>query len=98
MARAAKENGASEVILVEPDPFYSAQDRGPHTDLGKTDFDRDVHDLKNSTANLFTGQLYAQLLHVVPELTVITVHNHSRSVVSGLRRHFRRSLSQPHSL
>ena len=34
MARAAKENGASEVILVEPDLFYSAQDRGPHAALG----------------------------------------------------------------
>jgi len=28
LARAAKENGAERVILVEPDLFYSAQDRG----------------------------------------------------------------------
>jgi ribose-phosphate pyrophosphokinase len=80
MARAAKENGASEVILVEPDLFYSAQDRGPHADLGKTDFDRDVHDLKQFDGQPFTGQLYAQLLHVAGVDRVITVHNHSRSV------------------
>ena len=30
MARSAKENGAREVMLLEPDLFYSAQDRGPH--------------------------------------------------------------------
>ena len=80
MARAAKENGASEVILVEPDLFYSAQDRGPHAALGKTDFDRDVHDLKKFDGQPFTGQLYAQLLRVAGVDRVITVHNHSRSV------------------
>ena len=29
IARAAKDNGAAQVVLVEPDLFYSAQDRGP---------------------------------------------------------------------
>ena len=28
LARAAKENGAKSVVLIEPDLFYSAQDRG----------------------------------------------------------------------
>ena len=35
IARAAKENGASRVILVEPDLYYSAQDRGPRKELGR---------------------------------------------------------------
>ena len=30
LARAAKDNGAERVVLVEPDLFFSAQDRGPH--------------------------------------------------------------------
>ena len=46
IARAAKENGAAEVILVEPDLYYSAQDRGPRLDLGNTEFERDEKDLK----------------------------------------------------
>ena len=29
IARAAKDNGSQRVILVEPDLYYSAQDRGP---------------------------------------------------------------------
>ena len=36
IARAAKENGAARVVLVEPDLYYSAQDRGPRRDLGDT--------------------------------------------------------------
>ena len=48
IAQAAKENGAAEVILVEPDLYYSAQDRGPRMDLGNTEFDRDENDLKSS--------------------------------------------------
>ena len=32
VACAAKDNGAKRVILVEPDLFYSAQDRGPLPD------------------------------------------------------------------
>ena len=29
LASAAKENGAERVVMIEPDLFYSAQDRGP---------------------------------------------------------------------
>lgn len=36
IARAAKENGAKRVVLVEPDLFFSAQDRGPRAELGDT--------------------------------------------------------------
>src|SRR5271169_2762658 len=31
IASAAKENGAERIVLVEPDLFFSAQDRGPHS-------------------------------------------------------------------
>lgn len=79
LARAAKENGASRVILVEPDLFYSAQDRGPHNfqDLGE---DRDSTDRKKFDGQPFTALLYAQLLKTSGVDTVVTVHNHSVKV------------------
>ncbi len=46
IARAAKENGAHQVVLVEPDLYYSAQDRGPHQGLGDTEEPREQKDLK----------------------------------------------------
>ncbi|MCH1549850.1 MAG: ribose-phosphate pyrophosphokinase-like domain-containing protein, partial [Pseudomonadales bacterium] len=51
IARAAKENGAKHVMLVEPDLYYSAQDRGPKRSLGETLVARDEKDLKK-----FDGQ------------------------------------------
>lgn len=80
IARAAKENGATEVILVEPDLYYSAQDRGPRADLGQTSFPRDQHDLKKFDGQPFTAKLYAQLLKLAGVDRVLTVHNHSHSV------------------
>ncbi len=80
IARAAKENGASEVILVEPDLYYSAQDRGPRLDLGETDFERDQNDLKKFDGQLFTAKLYADMLKLAGVDRVLTVHNHSHSV------------------
>lgn len=80
IARAAKENGASEVILVEPDLYYSAQDRGPRVELGETDFDRDRKDLKKFDGQPFTAKLYAQMLKLSGVDRVLTVHNHSHSV------------------
>ena len=60
IASAAKENGAEFVALVEPDLFYSAQDRGPRTldHPQVTDF---------ASREKFVGQpcsaeMYAQLL------------------------------------
>jgi ribose-phosphate pyrophosphokinase len=80
IARAAKENGAAEVILVEPDLYYSAQDRGPRPDLGETSFKRDQADLKKFDGQLFTAKLYAQMLKLAGVDRVLTVHNHSHSV------------------
>lgn len=80
MARAAKENGAERVILVEPDLFYSAQDRGPSKDLGKTSFERDIKDIKKFDGQPFTAKLYAQMLKMSGVDTVMTIHNHSDSV------------------
>lgn len=80
IARAAKENGASRVVLVEPDLFYSAQDRGPHKDLGETAFERDQKDIKKFDGQPFTAKLYAQLLKAAGVDTILTIHNHSYSV------------------
>ncbi|MBS0631679.1 MAG: ribose-phosphate pyrophosphokinase [Verrucomicrobia bacterium] len=80
IARAAKENGATEVILVEPDLYYSAQDRGPRQELGQTSFERKQDDLKKFDGQPFTAKLYAQLLKLAGVDRVLTVHNHSHSV------------------
>ncbi len=80
IARAAKENGAIKVILVEPDLNYSAQDRGPSRDLGETAYERDEDDLKKFDGQPFTAKLYAQMLKLAGVDAVMTVHNHSYSV------------------
>jgi ribose-phosphate pyrophosphokinase len=88
MARAAKENGAVEVVLVEPDLYYSAQDRGPRRDLGETQFERDETDLKKFDGQPFTAKLYAQMLKLSGVDRVVTVHNHSFAVQSMFRETF----------
>ena len=80
IARAAKENGAEHVLLVEPDLYYSAQDRGPARDLGETLIERDEKDLKKFDGQPFTAKLYAQMLQLAGVDTVMTVHNHSHAV------------------
>lgn len=80
IARAAKENGAERVILIEPDLFYSAQDRGPHKSLGETHFERDVNDIKKFDGQPFSAKLYAEMLKLSGVDTVMTIHNHSESV------------------
>ena len=80
IARAAKENGAAQVVLLEPDLYYSAQDRGPHTTLGETLFERDTSDLKKFDGQPFSVQLYAQMLKLAGVDRVVTVHNHSHAV------------------
>ncbi len=82
IARAAKDNGASWVILLEPDLFYSAQDRGPRPDQGMTKFPRDKSDFKKFDGQPFSARLYAELLRASGVDEVITVHNHSVSVQS----------------
>lgn len=81
IARAAKENGARAVVLVEPDLYYSAQDRGARPELGPQG-DRDVNDLKKFDGQPFTSKLYAQMLQLAGVDRVVTVHNHSDTVQS----------------
>lgn len=80
IARAAKDNGAASVVLVEPDLFYSAQDRGPRSDQGSTHFERDDADRKKFDGQPFSARLYAEMLKLAGVDAVVTVHNHSVSV------------------
>lgn len=80
IARAAKDNGAEKVVLVEPDLFFSAQDRGPRPDHGRTAHPRDIKDFKKFDGQPFSSNLYAQLLKTSGVDAVVTVHNHSKSV------------------
>ncbi|HSC87021.1 MAG TPA: phosphoribosyltransferase family protein [Polyangiaceae bacterium] len=88
IARAAKDNGAAKVVLVEPDLFYSAQDRGPRPEHGQTGRERTIHDRKKFDGQPFSSQLYAQLLKASGVDSVITVHNHSVSVQDVFRNIF----------
>ena len=88
IARAAKDNGAAKVVLIEPDLFYSAQDRGPRSQHGRTTTPRDSHDLKKFDGQPFSSLLYAQLLKTAGVDAVITVHNHSFSVQELFRETF----------
>lgn len=87
LARAAKDNGASRVILFEPDLYYSAQDRGPKR-YGNRDDDRSDVDLKKFNGQPFTAQLYAELLKQSGVDTVVTIHNHSYKVQDLFREIF----------
>ena len=82
IARSAKENGAARVMLVEPDLYYSAQDRGPRDGLGQTQSERSKEDLKKFDGQPFTAKLYAEMLKLAGVDSVLTVHNHSYSVQS----------------
>jgi ribose-phosphate pyrophosphokinase len=78
LARAAKDNGAKKVVLVEPDLFFSAQDRGPNRGPGEEN--RSKEDLKKFDGQPFTASLYAGLLRLSGVDAVVTVHNHSAKV------------------
>lgn len=80
VARAAKDNGADKVILLEPDLFYSAQDRGPRPEHGVTEFERDDADYARFDGQPFSARLYADLLANAGVDEVVTVHVHSSSV------------------
>jgi len=80
VARAAKDNGAAWVTLVEPDLFYSAQDRGPRPNQGSRGDSRSDADRDKFNGQPFTALLYAQLLKLSGVDEVMTVHNHSESV------------------
>ena len=84
IASAAKENGAERCVLVEPDLFFSAQDRGPHfmdhpqmtTPEARKKFD----------GQPFSAKLYAQMLRSSGVDQVVTVHNHKPDVLAGIYR------------
>ena len=78
--RAARDNGAARVMLLEPDLYYSAQDRGPRPEHGLTHFRRDSEDYKKFDGQPFSARLYADLLKHAGVDDVFTVHNHSCSV------------------
>ena len=80
VASAAKDNAAEKVVLVEPDLFFSAQDRGPQKDQGEVDFERDIWDMKKFDGQPFSARLYARLLATSGVDDVCTIHNHSVSV------------------
>ncbi len=80
VARAAKDNGAKEIILLEPDLFYSAQDRGPRPDQGVVDFFRDEEDLAKFDGQAFSARLYAECLQAAGVTGAVTIHNHSAAV------------------
>lgn len=84
LARAAKDNGAKRVVLIEPDLFYSAQDRGAYR-FGEIEKNRDISDLKKFDGQAFTSLLYAKLLKEAGVDTVVTVHNHSVKVENLFR-------------
>ncbi|PON19694.1 hypothetical protein C2W62_01240 [Candidatus Entotheonella serta] len=80
LAQAAKDNGAARVILVEPDLFYSTQDRGPYLDAGESPGSRSATDLKKFDGQPLTSHLYANLLKASGVDAVVTLHNHSEKV------------------
>jgi ribose-phosphate pyrophosphokinase len=89
VARAARENGAERISLLEPDLFYSAQDRGPRPEYGQTLFTRDTKDYEKFDGQPFSAKLYADLLRESGVDQVFTVHNHSPFSLRNLyQKHF----------
>ncbi len=82
IASAAKENGAARVVLVEPDLFFSAQDRGPHS----TDHPQMTgpESYKKFDGQPASAQLYAQMLRGAGVDQVVAVHNHKPEVLSRI--------------
>ncbi|MBI4081809.1 MAG: ribose-phosphate pyrophosphokinase [Candidatus Lambdaproteobacteria bacterium] len=84
IASAAKENGAERVVLVEPDLFFSAQDRGPHfTDHPQMN---SPEARKKFDGQPFSAQLYARMLMTAGVDQVVTVHNHKPDVLAQIYR------------
>ena len=89
VARAARENGAERIALLEPDLFFSAQDRGPRPEYGQTLFTRDTRDYEKFDGQPFSAKLYADLLRESGVEQVFTVHNHSPFSLRNLyKKHF----------
>ena len=79
IARAAKDNGAEQVILMEPDLYYSCQDRGPRHEHSFFEEERSSEMRKKFDGQPFTALLYAQLLSLAGVDQTFTIHNHSFS-------------------
>ena len=82
IASAAKENGAARVVLVEPDLFFSAQDRGPHSSDHPQMTGPESY--KKFDGQPASAQLYAQMLRGAGVDQVVAVHNHKPEVLSGI--------------
>ena len=79
IASAAKENGADFVALIEPDLFYSAQDRGPRTTNHPQA--RDFKSREKFAGQPCSAELYAHMLKAAGVDLVMTVHNHKPDVM-----------------
>ena len=88
IARAAKDNGSTDVILLEPDLFYSCQDRGPRVEHSYFEVSRSVKDRKKFDGQPFSAKLNAQLLKLAGFTRVITIHNHSASTQALFKEEF----------
>jgi ribose-phosphate pyrophosphokinase len=84
IARAAKENGAERVVLVEPDLFFSAQDRGPH--FSEHPQMLTPKDRKKFDGQPFSARMYAEMLRAAGVDQVVTVHNHKPEVLRRIYR------------
>ncbi|MCZ6532446.1 MAG: phosphoribosyltransferase family protein [SAR324 cluster bacterium] len=82
IASAAKENGAERVVLVEPDLFFSAQDRGPHF-LDHPQM-TSPEERKKFDGQPFSAQLYGEILRTSGVDQVVTVHNHKPAVLAQI--------------
>jgi ribose-phosphate pyrophosphokinase len=88
IAKAARDNGAARVVLVEPDLFYSAQDRGPRPEQGQVGHERSIADRSKFDGQPYSTELYAGILRLAGVDTVVTVHNHSVAVQELFTRVF----------
>ena len=91
IARTAKDNGAEKVILMEPDLFYSCQDRGPRDEHSYFDEVREPELRKKFDGQPFTALLYSQLLSLAGVDQVFTIHNHSYSTQALFSEAFSKS-------
>ena len=82
IASAAKENGADFVALIEPDLFYSAQDRGPRT-LDHPQI-TNFESRKKFIGQPWSARLYAELLRQAGVDLVLTVHNHKPQIMEKI--------------
>lgn len=93
LARAAKDNGANYVTLLEPDLFFSCQDRGPRKQHTYFDEVRTFEERKKFDGQPFTSLLYAQLLKTAGVDRVMSIHTHSISTKAIYKEYFNNMLT-----